>query len=281
MNTLENRLMNQGERLLLSVHDLGLEYGFEPSVKLASGKFLENRFVVGIKKQKDTRIFPSGVRNICQNLQMPAAFYRSFTGDMRHARTLFFGFERKDKNATCKAYSEFGSAISARTPPSPPVLWYKGYKWNPSDNAHHAISLYYCTPLVPAREIIRRIPEFYGEQCTIPCRATQAIIALASSKGLAPWDIIFLNVEEKDTSRTSFDVNLYEAELTIHDAWPMIRQVFQYYGIGEALARGFYNRCGSKTLGHISGGINRDGQSFFTVYFGAVFVKKKQQEPTG
>ena len=262
------------------MHDLDAEYGFEPSIKIVQGKLLENRFIVGIKRQKHTHRFHPGVETICQNIQMPAPFYRSFAKDMQHARTLFFGFERKETHATFKAYSEFGCAITEKTPPSAPVLWYMGYKWDPSDNTRQALSLYYCTPQIPAHEIIRRIPQFYGDPRMVPCRAAQTIVELASSKGLAPWDIIFLEVKEKNNPRTSFDVNLYEAELTIHEVWPILRQVFEYYRIGEALTRAFYNRCGSKILGHISGGINREGQSFFTLYFGSVFVEKVQQGPT-
>ena len=77
-----------------------------------------------------------------------------------------------------------------------------------------------------------------------------------------------LEVEEAGSVRQSFDLNLYDLEQTVTQWADLIRQTWQLQQPDNQPVETFLQTHGDKVLGHVSAGTGRDGQVFFTLYFG-------------
>ena len=95
-----------------------------------------------------------------------------------------------------------------------------------------------------AREIISRAAEFAGNQ-----------------------RFIYLEASEGDNPRNSFDINLYPADMTLQSIRSPVEQLFRHYAISNAELDLLFDQLGYRLLGHLSGGIDRTGKDFFTVYY--------------
>jgi non-ribosomal peptide synthetase component F len=78
----------------------------------------------------------------------------------------------------------------------------------------------------------------------------------------------FLEVGEEGNERRSFDLNLYDAGLTLRDAQAPLARLRQHYGVRPGQYQALYDQVSARRLGHIAGGLHRAGESFATVYYG-------------
>jgi hypothetical protein len=93
------------------------------------------------------------------------------------------------------------------------------------------------------------------------------IIEMAASR-VAPENILYLEVTEEDNPRTSFDVNLYRSDMRMKLFYPLLLEMCGHYDIAAEQFQAVFESARDKTLGHISGGVDRKGNDFFTVYYG-------------
>ena len=73
---------------------------------------------------------------------------------------------------------------------------------------------------------------------------------------------------EENTPRRSFDINVYNAKLQLKEVYPLLQKIYQHYSIPARDFHALYNQFRTKIIGHLSGGIGRDGKDFLTVYYG-------------
>jgi tryptophan halogenase len=76
---------------------------------------------------------------------------------------------------------------------------------------------------------------------------------------VAAMERLFLEVQETDTPRQSFDLKLYDAGFTTADI--PIASLAAFFGIDKL-------RVPAAALGHIAGGLGRDAKPFLTLYYG-------------
>jgi hypothetical protein len=95
----------------------------------------------------------------------------------------------------------------------------------------------------------------------------KGILDLASRK-VSRERFLFLDVKEENNPRSSFDINVYSANLQLKDAYPLLLGLSQHYSIPEERFQKLYEAVKGHILGHIAGGIDRKGRDFFTLYFG-------------
>ena len=95
----------------------------------------------------------------------------------------------------------------------------------------------------------------------------KAILDLASAR-IPHHDILYLEVSEEDNPRRSFDINVYRAGLQVGELYPILLKAWQHYSIPAERWHDLYGRVASKAFGHLSGGIDRGGKDFLTVYYG-------------
>jgi hypothetical protein len=83
-----------------------------------------------------------------------------------------------------------------------------------------------------------------------------------------PGRILFLEVREDDNPRHSFDLNLYKAGLRVRDLDAWISRIGAHYDLPADPFRQVYDAARPLALGHIAGGLDREGRDFLTVYYG-------------
>lgn len=85
---------------------------------------------------------------------------------------------------------------------------------------------------------------------------------------LPPQRLLYLEVTEAGQPRRSFDLNLYDARLLVRDQQAVLFAMRDHFGVRPGQFQALYDQIKARPLGHLAGGVHRNGQAFFTVYFG-------------
>ena len=250
------------------VENLELECGYEKSFKLISGHLLRNRYLLGIEK---SLLDHQKLALICEQMEMPGKFVDQFFDNIADANLVLLGFEQGVEDCTYKIYLEYWDKIrqqvASRQPPHEPATMFQGFKWNAMDNSRAVLTDYRCYPLLEVDEIIERIGRLGLSEgdSTVFDIASEIITAAARAANDQP--LVYLEASEGDNPRSSFDINLYPANFTLKSIYSPVAQLFRYYAINSEELDLLYDQAGSRPLGHLSGGIDRSGKDFFTVYY--------------
>jgi len=254
------------------VNSLPVRVGFERSFKLLEKTLLADRFLLGFKRDAIAHEPNESIMNICRQIGMPTDFLEAFHRDLPKATIVLFGFEGNGRERLYKAYLEFGSKfgeVLTRNSYQPePFLIHLGFKWDASDDSQNTVARYTCFPSFTVEDMLRRISQ-------MPCGRThrgsfeiaRGIVHLAASR-VDPAEFLYFESTEENNPRSSFDINLYRAKLRMRELYPLLLEMSRYYSIPDEQFHGLYQPAKSQTFGHLTGGIDREGRDFFTVYFG-------------
>jgi hypothetical protein len=202
---------------------------------------------------------------------MPQAQLAQFAARLPEANTVGFGFEGGERGGAYKVYLEFWDRLRARVQRDPgdvsPALLFLGFKWAASDGSRCALATYTCHPLLSVQGIERRLVRLYEGRGDAPSLdAARAILALAAQR--VPGDsFVYVEATEEGNPRKSFDLNFYKAGLRVADLSPVLAPLCERYSIARAAMRRIEAQAGGRPLGHLSGGLDRDGDDFLTVYY--------------
>lgn len=261
-------------RFLDIVGSLGVVYGLERSFKAYERSLFENRFLVTMGKDsiagKD-RADEAWIK-VCERISMPEGFKDLYRENLPFARFIHFGYEENDRGAIHKAYLEFSENPEAGARQKPfrgrPFPLFVGFKWDSLRNERRALTKYTCFPGISARDMMEKLVNMYDGSARSECLQIATEI-LKTAIGTAGEDgVLFLDVNEEDNSRRSFDINVYRANLDFEMFHPLLFRMCRYFSLPEKRFNELYNQVSSKRLGHISGGIDRDGKDFLTFYYG-------------
>jgi len=247
--------------------ELGLAYGMERSFKMIQGALLPDRYLLGIDKREfDAR----RLQRLLDGLDFPARYRERFLAALPEANLLLLGFERGPRQDLLKVYLEYWDLIKAAARRDPqdrrPRLMFLGFKWNPGDPAAGGITRYDCFPRLGVEEILERVAALVPPRTAMPMLAIESLVRRAAQGG-AGAAFKYLEASEEGNERRSFDLNLYSADLRLRDIQSLLASLAGHYRIDPAdLAR---RRASSDSgiLGHISGGVGRLGEAFFSVYY--------------
>jgi tryptophan halogenase len=251
------------DRVAACVQGVSLQ-GCERSIKLVPGALNANRFLLGAPVEQ----WPEGRLHGCAgHLSMPDAFRARLDDALRGANAVLFGFEESRRGCLYKLYFEYWERVrrTAGRDSTRARLMFLGFKWDPDDARRRVVSEYWCAPGIPAGPITGRI-ESLCEDAPVPLARTAArIIAMTVREG-RETPMVYLEVREPGNPRCSFDLNLYRAGLRLSDVAPVVADLCRALDIEPA---DFERHIESRDciLGHISGGVARDGEPFFTLYY--------------
>ena len=250
------------------IEQMGIACGYERSFKMLENKLLANRFLLGIETAD---LKPEQLLDICRQLDMPTTYMEAFKAHLPDANLVFLGFEDNEADCVYKMYLEYWEKvkkdIQIKSNRNKPVLLHLGFKWNTDNNTEGIISRYTCYPLLSINEILKRLTKLYeNHEDSTSLGVAEDIIRFAASRGAAT-SFIYVEVGEENNPRHSFDINLYKANLRLSDIYPSLSKTREHYSIpAEQFAR-LYKLVGNKLFGHLSGGVNREGNDFLTVYY--------------
>ncbi len=270
-------LPSEAEELPLRlVNELGIRYSLERSCKLLPGVLLPRRYLLGLKKERIGPEADATLVRICRALGMPAESLIPYQKAIEDSEYLHFGYEENEKGCVYKAYLEFHNLYrQAVLEPGEKVdtfPMYTAFKWDALGRGGAVESRYTWHPSIDFTAMRERIADILqGDGGREPLAISNALIGTAA-KLVSSEHVTYLEVVEGDNSRRSFDLNLYRAGLRLGDVHHLLSRMFRHYGIPVARFRSLYDIIRHKTLGHLSGGIDREGRGFLTFYYDLEYV---------
>jgi len=247
----------------------GVGCGYERSCKLSERRILANRYLLGIDTAKvvHARFLEAG-----RTLGMPQALYERFRDGLPEANLVFLGFEDSEEDGCIyKVYLEYWERLKRRlragAVDGEPQLLHEGFKWYVDAPARHMVTRYECLPGLDAGQIRQRIEAAYQDApSTVTLEAVRGILELATGR-IAGNRLLFVEVSEPGNPRRSFDLNVYPAGLRVGDALAPIRRAAASLEVPADKLKRLLSMISGKHLGHVSGGLSRGGDEYFTIYY--------------
>ncbi len=120
-------------------------------------------------------------------------------------------------------------------------------------------------------QLLQKVDALYGDEKENDAvrNIAKAIIAQAAEK-ISTTELLFVEVQEENSPRLSFDINLYETGMTVRDLQPMLRKLREHFAIDEKEFEKLMTRTEDDLAGHLSGGTDRNGNAFLTTYHACV-----------
>jgi tryptophan halogenase len=258
--------------MLALIEALDCPFGLERSAKLGGGAINEDRFLAIVHKSALGSDPTAGLSRMARALRMPEPMLAMLCGEIAEAEIVHFGYEG-GAAALYKVYVEFPGRVRRGLAPGAPAraeIVHLAVKWRADDPGAAAVSRYVWPaaargPAAIATRLAGLAPQA-GRLASV--RAALDLVEAARER-CRPSEILFMEVEEDGSPRRSFDINFYPAGLPVRAVAGPVRGLAAAYGIAPALVEAFLSRVGPLQLGHLSGGIGRNGSDFATLYFGA------------
>ena len=128
------------------------------------------------------------------------------------------------------------------------------------------IYIYLLSFAICSRDFKQDIFIYQGYNHSHPGEIVQELINFAADR-VNDNPFIYLEVSEENNPRKSFDLNFYQANIPLQNIQHYLGKIRQHYEINAHSFNYFYQQIGSKNLGHLSGGIDRQGKDFLTIYY--------------
>jgi hypothetical protein len=249
---------------------LGLKGAFERSFKFLDRILLTDRFLIAFRKTTTNKEIDAAIMDICRQIDMPQEYQEMFRAELHEARHVLFAFEKNEKNSVYKAYLEFSGRLTEalREEPRPEsVVIHTGFKWDASDNSRKVVATYKAFHVLRARDIAARVFKcFFGSARKNPYRIVDDILDLAGSR-TQPGELLYFEASEENNLRRSFDINMYRANLQMAEIYPLLVDMARHYSVEMEQFDELYEAVKTQKFGHLSGGTDREGRDFLTVYF--------------
>lgn len=182
---------------------------------------------------------------------------------------LLLGLEDRADGGVYKIYLEFWEKLKHRVCTSgsvEPGLLNLGVKWDTRTGAHCRTD-YLCFPMLSATDILSRLNGVYRDLARPPSHDFSARLIHQAAAREPGASFIYVEVSEGQSPRKSFDLNLYKANLKVSDIRSLLTRLAEGYEIeGEQIDQ-LLGRVGERCLGHLSGGVDRHGRDFATIYY--------------
>jgi hypothetical protein len=265
-------IKRRADFLIELIKELNVMYDFERSFKMSQQKMLRHRFLMVIDKN-DVKGNPhQRILSICERMNMPEDFLEMFRENLSQANPVDFGFEADEGSCIYKAYLDFlpqlrkGGHISLDQ--TMPHIMFLGFKWDVLDPTKKALTKYTWYPTLSFEEIRRRLSDIYANNKDRKLiELAEELLRIILSKTTHD-KIYYLDVTEGHSPRKSFDINAYSANLQLKELYPLMLKIWQYFSIPAGEFSDLYRQMETKIFGHFSGGTDREGNDFLTVYFG-------------
>lgn len=251
--------------LIQGVQKLSADFQLERSLKILPQGIYWNRFLIAM----DARSISLDKFNAyAHEIGMPPALLTSMAEQLADANTLLAGFEQQDNRTIYKLYLEFWNQVVHKvrsTNSKDPQLLNLGFKWDRDDKAYSTITHYYCYPLLTVNHILERIAAIFESREAALYTAVKTVILQAARKVAHPS---FTYMEGSESNqRRSFDLNLYQSDLSLSDIPGDLDTIARLIAGEQTDCANQLMQYAACTLGHISGGYDRQGMPFITIYY--------------
>ena len=250
--------------LVDAVADLGVPFTSEKSFRICHGTLDTDRFLLTLNKRYIRNRPNQTVMGVCRALQMPEDLLAGLGKQLAIARFVHFGYERRGDAELYKVYLEFSMPQRVN---SDPRLLYVAFKWDCQHSERQVETKYHWFPRLSGEQIQRRITRLYDRPDGHALEQVGSIIRLAEERN-PETPFRYLEVTEAGNQRRSFDLNLYDAELRMKDLTNPLAGIARHHQIPEGEFKQLFDTIQREPIGHLAGGMHREGVDFFNVYYG-------------
>jgi len=243
--------------------------GNESSFKMSFKTFNKIRFLIGINSHNFdiTKLI-----NICSQMLMPEQFQYLLKQNFSKSNLVLFGFEEHKNYCIYKVYLEFWEKNKQIVQKSNnnynPLLQYIGFKWNAFDNSKNLITKYHYYPLISINTIFNLLEKIYNCKYQNSLKIVKDIINFSAKRIDCKKDsFIYLHSTDDKGMRNSYDINFYKAKVQLKDIKTSINNILINYEIEHFLIQSFIEKIQNKIFGHLSGGFDKQGNDFLTIYY--------------
>ncbi len=258
-------------QLLRMVGRWGAPHQYERSVRLSASGLQANRYILTLNVSDIPGDALNEVFAVCDAFEMPADPRLAAVERFSTARCVHFGFEGDPDSMVCKLYLERSvppDELRKAAASGQSVLQHVAYKWDMLRDAA-VTTRYLWYPGLGAAGIEARMAHVYRDTPPESFDIARSVLHLALER-VAPEAIQFLDVEEDENGRRSFDLNVYNAHLKVKDLHSLLLRMRAHFSIRPGQFQALYDQINALPLGHVAGGTHRDSRDFFNVYYGAV-----------
>lgn len=255
--------------LTKAVREMAPESYMERSFRIAPRSLQSNRFLLSI----GSRAMPADAKSrawaICEHMGVPAGLQARFETEFLRADHLHFGFEGEPDKVICKLYMErtvTGLEAARSRETGEPALQYVAFKWNVEREEYFVSHYRWHAGLSPVA-IQERLDALCATAPAAMREITRVVVDAAAAR-LPPERLLYLEVTEEGQPRNSFDLNVYDARLLVRDLQPALFAMRDHFDVRPGQFQLLYDQIKTQRMGHLAGGIHRDGQTFFNLYFG-------------
>jgi MPBQ/MSBQ methyltransferase len=251
------------ERLVRAAAGLGTPLFRERSLRIAPSGVGGERFLLSLAKPAIPGDAAARLAAAWRDLGMPAECLAAALEHLPAAQHVHFGYEGGPGPARYKAYLEFAPHVAAG-----PGLLHVAFKWEPAGVAPPAVTRYLLHPTADRAGVLGLLARLHDGGAAHPSFSLLATVIDRALGRCAAADIQVLEVVE-DGGRRSYDVNVSDAHVKVGDVRQELVALGSAVGAdAAAVAAAIAARAGDR-LGHVAGGVHRDGRGFVTIYHGA------------
>lgn len=251
------------------VRSLGAPYGFERSMKLRPGKLLDERWLMTLHKSSLGSRPEAVLKGIAGQLGASSFVLDSYLEVLSEADVVHFGYEGEGSHSIYKLYLEFASQVRELMEAGElleKVKVHHSLKWNPNDPQQYAFNDYWLLPESTPEWVIGRVCSVFDSSCSYGTSVVQFVDRILQRARLN--EIMCLQVVDPAAPRHSYDLNLYDAEMTLADIADDVYQLGAGLNTPQAELQRWLVEYQDRDLGHIATGMDSQGQPFITLYFG-------------
>ena len=257
---------------LCLVAELGAGYLLGGSFKMFDGTLLGDRFLVTLTKERIAEPRDEKVLEMCRRMGMPAALLTSFAEKLPPANYVHVGFEANERASIYKVYLEYWTTWEQEIEVkriSEPFVGGFGFKWDVADARRTAVTRYTCHPRLSVEGLLQRVAAVCdrpgGDK---PVDVTRCLLEAATAR-IDTDKILYLETDERDNPRRSFDINMLRARVLLSELYPVWQDACRRYAVSTEAFNALFTPIRNELFSHIQGGVDREGRDFITIYYGA------------
>jgi hypothetical protein len=249
---------------------------------MCPGRLCEQRFLFSLHKESLGKNGWQRLKSLARRLRMPAEYEARMLSELVEADIIHLGYEGSDdinhsSARICKVYLEFTERFFEKTgalAKKSTELLHLAFKWDANNPSRRTVTHYRCQPNMSGADLEAEINQAFpasvdgAGDCGIEGKKLSLIMLQQAYQRIDAEELLLMQVVEEGNRRYSFDLNLYDAEMTLVKIEPTLAAVAELLDVPEAQWRKWFEAHSDEVLGHMAAGTDRDGELFFSFYFG-------------
>ncbi|MAI24444.1 MAG: hypothetical protein CMN75_00290 [Spirochaeta sp.] len=246
------------------LQDLQIPAAYERSFKMDHRGIFANRYMLALQR----RFLDGKIDTILEQLGCPEEASNEIKEYNQKASMAAIGCEEANGKLSYRFYLDYYERVAKErericSDVQKPLLAFQGWKWK-LDGVHCHRSDYWQQINISKIDLSQLIESTLGSSSLLTAPIHNLVDYLCAD---TKWLPTVLLTKDTQSSRSSFDLNLYEQRMNVVDVHGFLERVSNGWELPPELLRQVLAITSSQPLGHISAGLSSQNYEFLTVYF--------------